>query len=69
MIKEAVISPIPPYIEISPRITLKTLIGFLIYGNSTLGIAANPDCDYLNNPFEKIGEKIVDALSLPSLGL
>ena len=67
VIKEAVISPIPPYIEISPRITLKTLIGYLIEGNTLLGITGNPACDYRNNPFENIGEKLVAALT--SLGL
>ena len=67
VIKEAVISPIPPYIEISPRITLKTLIGYLINGDTLLGIAANPACDYRNNPFENIGVQLVAALT--SLGL
>ena len=56
-------------IKEAPRITLKTFIGYLINGNALLHITGDPACDYRNNPFENIGEKIVDALSLPSLGL
>ena len=67
VIKEAVTLPYPPYTEISPRITLKTLIGYLINGDTLLGIAANPACDYRNNPFENIGVQLVAALT--SLGL
>ena len=67
VIKEAVTLPYPPYTEISPRITLKTLIGYLIEGNTLLGITGDPACDYRNNPFENIGEKLVAALT--SLGL
>ncbi len=59
VIKEAVTLPYPPYTEISPRITLKTFMVTLI--------GENPACDYRNNAFEIIGEKLVAALT--SLGL
>lgn len=67
VIKERETLPFPPYTEISPRITLKTLIGYLIEGNTLLGITGNPACDYRNNPFENIGVQLVAALT--SLGL
>ena len=45
-------------IKEAPRITLKTFMVTLIEGN--------PAYDYHNNPFEDIGDNLVDAL--PSLG-
>ena len=54
-------------IKEAPRITLKTFIGYLINGNAFLHITGDPACDYRNNAFENIGEKLVEALT--SLGL
>ena len=54
-------------IKEAPRITLKTFIGYLINGNTLLHITGDPACDYRNNAFENIGEKLVEALT--SLGL
>ena len=54
-------------IKEAPRITLKTFIGYLINGNALLHITGDPACDYRNNAFENIGEKLVAALT--SLGL
>lgn len=57
VIKEEETLPYPPYV--SQKITLKTFMVSLIEGT--------PACDYRNNPFEIIGEKLVAALT--SLGL